>query len=109
MVVVLCVAVLGCAVARVAHLRAVHITPPPNLGCGGELIPCGATLGATGRTHVRDARPAGYDPCWELEQAPKHSRNSYENAELSILRKLDVAQCSIVRTVRTMIPGESRR
>ena len=99
---VLCCVVLGCVTARVAHLRSLHATPPHRL-CGGELIPCAAQLGTTGAPSQRS--PA-YDPCWEVEQPPKHSPGPYEDAELTILRKLDEAHCSVLVSVRAMMPGK---
>jgi hypothetical protein len=101
---VLCCIVLGCVVARIAHLRSVHATPPHRI-CGGELIPCAAQIGATGTTGATGERSPAYDPCWELEQPAKHSPRLYEDAELAILRKLDEAHCSVLVRVRAMMPG----
>ena len=89
---VLCVVVSAVAVMRIAHLRSIHRTPPGpgEIICGGDLVPCDAI----GLSNVA-GRSSNYDPCREAEQAPKHSPRFFEDIELTMLRKLDEAQCAV--------------
>ena len=77
---------------RIAHLRSIHRTSP-GVGhaiCGGELIPCDA-IG------LRSPAPSSnYDACWEAEQPPRRSTTPLEAMELTMLRKVDEAQCAVL-------------
>jgi len=89
-------------VARIAHLRSIHITPPDPAEqiCGGELVPCEALFGRR-----FTASSPNYDACREAEQPPKRSSRFFEAMELAMLRKVDQAQCAIVVNVSRTVMG----
>ena len=86
----LCVVMFSGALMRLSHLRSIHRTPHTSHQiCGGELVPCDA-IG------LRNLAPSSnYDACWEVEQSPPRSATLFEAMELTVLRKVDEAQCAV--------------